>query len=85
MKQRLLNELKSNGFDCLNASLQKTCCGTSIVFSMTNLEANQKPITINGVSVLMDDETQIRAESLTLLVESGELNMHDEIGSDCCG
>lgn len=83
-KSILVKELKSNGCDCLKASLQKSCCGTSLVFSMTKLASNDKPVSVNGVFVLMDDKTQARAESVTISVKNGELNIQDDAASSGC-
>lgn len=83
-KSILINELKSKGYDCLKASLQKSCCGSSLVFSMSKLSSNDKPASINGVSVLMDDKTQARAETVTLEVKNGELIIRDDAASSGC-
>jgi len=81
----LIKELKSNDCDCLKASLQKSCCGTSLVFSMIKSDPIDKPISVNEISVLMDDKTQARAETVTILVENKELIIQDSAkSSGCC-
>lgn len=75
----------SNDCNCLKASLQKSCCGTSLMLSMAKLSDQDKPASINGVSVLMDDEAKERAETVTITVENGELVIRDEaVTSGCC-
>lgn len=75
---------ESNGYDCLKASLQKSCCGTSVVLSMTKLDDKDEPVTIDGVSVLMDNEAQERAKTVTLDAKRGRLILQDEAASGCC-
>ena len=83
-KTIITEALKSNGCDCLQAKLQRSCCGTSLVFNLTKLEAGQTPITVDGVSVLMDNNTQERANTVTVAVEDGKLVIHDDKPSCCC-
>ena len=83
-KTIITEALKSNDCDCLQAKLQQSCCGTSLVFNLTKLEAGQTPITVDGVSVLMDNNTQERANTVTIAVEDGKLVIHDDKPSCCC-
>ena len=83
-KTIITEALKSNDCDCLQAKLQRSCCGTSLVFNLTKLEAGQTPITVDGVSVLMDNNTQERANTVTVAVEDGKLVIHDDKPSCCC-
>jgi len=82
-KTILMKSLASNENDCLKARLQKSCCGTSLYFSLAKLNDGDDPITINGIPVLMDSQTQERAESVTLAVKDGKLVIEDE-ASSCC-
>lgn len=83
-KKMLEEILASNDCDCLKAKLQKSCCGTSLVFSLAKLENGDEPISINGISVLMEDDAKKRAETVTITVENGELVIQDEASSGCC-
>lgn len=81
----IINEaLDSNGYDCLKAMLQKSCCGTSLYFTLTKLQEGDNPISINGIPVLMDDETQEKAKTVTIAVKDGELVIRNDSPS-CCG
>lgn len=80
----LTEELISNECDCLKASLQKSCCGTSLIFNMIKLKANEKPVSVDGVPVMMDDKARERAETVTIAIENGELIIQDEAASCCC-
>lgn len=82
-KTILLKSLASNDNDCLKARLQKSCCGTSLYFTLTKLHEGDDPITINGISVLMDDQAKERAETVTLAAKDGRLVIEDE-QSSCC-
>lgn len=75
----------SNNCDCLKASLQKSCCGTSLVFNLTKLKAGDKSVSIDGIPVMMDSKTQERAKTVTIAVDNGELIIQDEEASSCCG
>lgn len=82
----LLNKMfKTNGYDCIKATLQKqSCCGPSLVLSMAKLDDEDKPITIDGISVLMDDEAEERSKTVTLSVKKGRLILQDDAASGCC-
>jgi len=92
MKMKITDEAKkmleevfaSNDCDCLKAMMQKSCCGTSLVLNLAKLEAGDEPTSINGISVLMEDEVKERAETVTITVENGELAIQDEASSGCC-
>lgn len=83
-KTIITEALKSNDCDCLQAKLQQSCCGTSLVFTLTKLGSSEKPIAIDGISVLMDNETQERAKTVTITVENEKLVIHDDKPSCCC-
>lgn len=82
-KTILLKSLASNDIDCLKARLQKSCCGTSLYFTLAKLHEGDDPVTINGIPVLMDSQTQERAEAVTLVAKDGRLVIEDE-ASSCC-
>ncbi len=83
-KKILEGVLASNDCDCLKAKLQKSCCGTSLVFNLAKLENGDKSISINGISVLMEDDAKEKAETITIAVVNGELAIQDEAPSGCC-
>ena len=83
-KKMLEGIFASNDCNCLKAKLQKSYCGTSLVFNLAKLENGDEPISINGISVLMDDDVKKRAETVTIIVENGELAIQDQASSGCC-
>ena len=83
-KSLITEALVSNNCDCLQVTLQQSCCGTSLNFVLTKLQAGENPVSINGVSVMMDSQTQERAEKITLVDEDGELVIQDDAPSCCC-
>lgn len=83
-KSLITEALVSNNCDCLQVLLKKTCCGTSLNFVPKKLQASDKPVLINGVSVMMDNQTQARTEKIALAVEDGELIIQDDAQSCCC-
>lgn len=83
-KELLTEALVSNDCDCLQITLQQSCCGTSLNFELAKLNAYDKPVSINDISVLMDNEVKIRTENITLAVEGSELIIEGDTPS-CCG
>ncbi|GAU79917.1 hypothetical protein [Fusibacter sp. 3D3] len=83
-KTMLEGAFGSNDCDCLKAVLQKSCCGTSLVFNLAKLEDGDEPTSINGISVLMEDDVKERSDTVTITVENGELAIQDEASSGCC-
>ncbi len=82
--KELLNEaLIANSSNCLEAMQRETYCGTTLVFNLMKLSPDDKPIIINGISVMMDDKAQMRAETVTIDVENGNLIVRDETESSC--
>jgi hypothetical protein len=74
--------MNSNGYDCIKAMTQKSCCGTSLYFTSAKLQEGENPVLINGISVLMDNKTRERAETITISVEQGKLVIQDS--TSCC-
>ncbi len=83
-KTMLEEVFASDDCNCLKAELQKSCCGTSLVFSLAKLADGDEPVSVNGISVLMGDDAKERAEAVTITVENGELAIQDEASSGCC-
>lgn len=83
-KSLISEALVSNGCDCLQISLVQSCCGKSLNFALTQSQAGDEPVSINGISVMMDKEAQERAEKITLAAENGELTIQDDAPSCCC-
>lgn len=83
-KSLISEALVSNGCDCLQISLVQSCCGTSLNFALTQSQAGDEPVSINGISVMMDKEAQERAEAVILSTEDGKLIIRDDTPSGCC-
>lgn len=64
--------LKENGQDSLQASLQQGCCGTSLYFSFTNKKADEQPVIVNGINVLMEGEAVFKTNTVTIKVDSND-------------
>lgn len=75
----------SNNCDCLKTTLQKSCCGTSLVFNLTKIKSGDNSFLIDGIPVMMDSKTQERAKAVTIAADNGELIIQDEEASSCCG
>jgi len=58
--------LTSNGYDCLKAMPQQSCCGISIYFTLAKLEEGDKPISVNGVPVVVEDNMQDKLGAIKL-------------------
>lgn len=68
----LADMLKENGQDSLQASLQQGCCGTSLYFSFTNKKADEQPVIVNGINVLMEGEAVFKTNTVTIKVDSND-------------
>jgi len=82
-KELLMKMMGSNRNNCLKPKLQKSGCGSSIYLSMGKVQEGDHPISVNGISVLMDSETQARSEKVTLTTENGRLKIQDD-SEPCC-
>lgn len=78
--------LKENGQDSLQASLQQGCCGTSLYFTFTNKKADEQPVVVNGINVLMEGEAVFKTNTVTIKVDyNGKLVVEDSAqASGCC-
>lgn len=83
--QIMINDLlKSNDVDTLKATLQKSCCGSSLAFNMVRKKDTDETVIINGVQVLMDEETTQRAKTITLTIKDNELLLKDSAKTCSC-
>lgn len=83
-KKMLEEVMAANDCDCLKAELQTSCCGSSLGFNLGKLEATDKPVTINGVQVLMSEDAMERAEVITIAEDNGELVIKDATPASSC-
>ena len=74
----------SNDCDCLQITLQQSCCGSSLNLGLAKLEVGEEPVSINGIAVMMDKEAEARTENVTLAAEDGEFVIEDDSPSCCC-
>lgn len=86
--------LKKENFNCIIAGLHYHCsCGDATVqFGLGNIEDGDQVYTYNDIPVVMEEETVLRTDLITVYVENGELMFLDEAelleseDSDCgCG
>lgn len=82
--QKVLKQIfEENQADGLEASLQQSCHGLMPVLQVVRFEEGDQPETIDGIAVLMDENTQSSLENLTIDLQDGELVL---VGfSECCG
>lgn len=83
-KTLLTEMLAENNCDCLLVGLQQSCCGTALDLSLTSKESTDQPITINGISVIMDEASKAGTKDITLSAENGELVIIGDTPSGCC-
>lgn len=82
-KKALESELSSNGCNCLKATMQRSCCGSSLMFTLDKLAYGQQAEVINGISVIFDGDAKASAESVLMDVQNGEIVVRN-IGGCCC-
>lgn len=83
-KTIIVKALEANDCDCLQVTLEQSCCGMSLNFGLVKLKAGEKPASVNDIPVLMDIEAIDRAETVTIAAEDGELVIQDDTASCCC-
>lgn len=76
--------LQQENANSVRLHTEKSCCGTSLQFELVTITTEDHPETINGLSVLMDDETRTWTGTVTIDAENGKLTLHDS-ASSCCG
>ena len=79
-KVLLEQTLKQENFNCVIAGLEYGCCSeeSNIVFGLGNIEDGDTVYDINGIKCVMEEETYLRADSVTIYVENNELMFLDE-------
>lgn len=81
----LINKaLSEEGTNAIRLHTSRSCCGTSLRFEPVTLTDQDQPEDINGLSVLMDEETRAWTDTVTIDAEYDGLTLHDSAAS-CCG
>lgn len=83
-KQLLNKALDEKKADGIRMRTSRSCCGTSLRFELVTVTDQDRPEDINGLSVLMDEETRTWTGTVTIDAEDGRLILHDSAAS-CCG
>lgn len=83
-KEILNAALQQESANGIRLHTEKSCCGTSLQFELITISTEEQPETINGLSVLMDEETRAWTGTVTIDAENGKLTLHDS-ASCCCG
>ena len=79
--QETLDEEKA---DAIRLHTSISCCGKSLQFELVKLTGQEQPEIINGLSVLMNQETRAWTNTITLGERRGRLTLTDSAAS-CCG
>lgn len=79
----LLEAIASNKADCLMVSQQTTCCGTSLAFSLANLNEGEEAGDIDGIPVFLEEAVRELVGQVTIQAENGQLFVHDENAKEC--
>lgn len=78
--------LEENGQDALKVSVQQSCCGSSLYFTMAKKEENDSVVVVNGINVLMEGEAMVKAETITIELDDEEkLVVTDSAPAQSCG
>jgi Fe-S cluster assembly iron-binding protein IscA len=79
--QETLDEEKA---DAIRLRTSNSCCGRSLQFELVKLTGQEQPEMINGLSILMDQETRAWTNTITLGARGNRLTLTDSAAS-CCG
>lgn len=83
-KVLLKKAMKDNDCDCLRVAVKQSgCCGSQLSFTPGKLNEGEKPTNINEIPVVIDKQTQLQTEPLTINAEEGKLVI--DSGPSCCG
>ncbi|WKY43767.1 hypothetical protein Q5O14_14175 [Eubacteriaceae bacterium ES2] len=86
-KSVLKEKMKESGQDALQIALQEGCCGTTVYFTFTTSKPEDQAVMINGINVLMADQTLAKVKAVTIKTDSqGKLQVEDGAQSSrgCC-
>ncbi|WP_353948709.1 hypothetical protein ABNN70_02760 [Sporolactobacillus sp. Y61] len=72
-KEILSQSMEEHNCDCLRVDTQPGCCGVSLRFALDHKKSGEQPTPINGVPVIMNQETGQQTDSLTISVVDGSL------------
>jgi Fe-S cluster assembly iron-binding protein IscA len=75
--------LIANKSDCLLVQVQESCCGEQMNFALGTAKETDRIVSVDGISVVMDDEIQKKLESVTINADKGQLFIHDTNASNC--
>lgn len=81
-KEALLQVFAENQADGLEAILQESCHGLMPVLQVVRFEEGDQPEMIDGIAVLMDENTKPALENLSIDLQDGELVLFGLQG--CC-
>lgn len=79
-KIKLEQILSANKCDALKVTLQRSCCGSSLMFELAKIKPNDTVENIDGISVIMDSTAKVSAETAIVDIKNGEL----VVSSSCC-
>lgn len=82
-KAAIESMMKNNGCDCLKVTMQRSCCGSSLMFEFGKLANERQAEVINGISVVFEGDAKASAESVIMDFKNGEIVVKNSGGS-CC-
>lgn len=80
-KKMISEAIAEKGCNGIQLYTEKSCCGKSLQIALVVIAENEKTDSVNGISVLMDDETREWTENITIDVEGGQLRL---VRASCC-
>lgn len=81
-KKIISEALAAEQCDSLRLHTTRSCCGKSLNFELVKIGADEKADMINGLSVLMDDDTRQWTGTVTIDAEGEKLTLNDS--ASCC-
>lgn len=80
-----------NDLNCLKAGLEESCCGSQVVLYAGKIGDDEASVMVDGITVVMDEATTTRMETVTLDVIDDDLvfldsaDKHEHCSHDSCG
>lgn len=82
-KDLFVGIMKENELDCLWVTLEETCQGLGLSFTLAKRKEGDEIVTVDGIDVLMDQTTANRSEQVTVFAQNGQLYIEDPEAATC--
>lgn len=76
-KKQLKKIITDNGSNCIQVTVQRSCCGEGLMFELKNMDSKRIKV-IDEIPFVMDFEASVMCQSKKIDVQNGELVIIDQ-------